>query len=106
EQVADLQLTVGDTNVELARFEEPVADVIDSVLDADGERLSELRDKIEQDRAGNAKRFTSFKARVETAIGEKRWYLDQGATVLGLALTAFVVAAVILLWSGIDGWRS
>ncbi len=48
EQVADLLLEVGDTNVELKPFEEPVADVIDSVLDADGERLSELRSKIEE----------------------------------------------------------
>jgi uncharacterized membrane protein len=106
EQVADLLLEVGDTSVQLARFEEPVADVIDSVLDADGERLSELRTRIEGDRTGNAKRFATFKARVETAIRGQGWYLDAGAGVLGGALAAFVVAAVILLWIGIDGWRS
>jgi uncharacterized membrane protein len=105
EQVSDLLLTVGDQSVKLARFEEPVADVIDSVLDADGERLSELRSKIEADRTANAKRFTTFKARVETAIRERHWYLDAGAAVLGTALAGFVVAAVVLLWVGIDGWR-
>ena len=106
ETVSDLLLKPGDSGVQLTRFEEPVADVIDSVVDADGERLSEFREKIEQDRTSNAKRFTTFKDRVGTAIRERRWYTDAGAGFLGLALAAFVVAAVVLLWIGIDGWRS
>src|SRR5581483_3338260 len=61
EDVADLNLTLGDEGVGLKEFEGAVASVIDSVLDADGERLSELRSKIEADRTANAKRFTSFK---------------------------------------------
>lgn len=105
ETVADLLLTPGDANVPLSRFEEPVADVIDSIVDADGERLSEFREKIEKSRTENAKRFTTFKSRVQTALGEKRWYLDSGAGAIGLALAVFVVAAVVLLWMGISGWR-
>src|SRR5262249_27171062 len=71
ETVSDLLLKPGDSNVALARFEVPVADVIDSVVDADGERLSEFREKIEQDRTGNSQRFTSFKSKVSTAIDAK-----------------------------------
>jgi uncharacterized membrane protein len=106
ESVSDLMLTPGDQSVKLARFEEPVADVIDSVVDVDGERLSEFREKIEQGRTANAKRFTTFKNRVGTSIRERRWYTDAGAGVLGLALAGFAVAAIVLLWIGIDGWRS
>jgi uncharacterized membrane protein len=105
EQVADLQLTVGDTSVTLARFEEPIADVLDSVLDADGERLSQLRNRIEDNRTENAKRFTTFKSRVGTAMRQHRWYTDAGAGALGTALAAFAATAVVLLWIGIDGWR-
>jgi uncharacterized membrane protein len=106
EQIADLLLTVGDTKVTLTRFEEPVAAVIDSVLDADGERLSELRSKIEADRTENSKRFTSFKEAVGKAIDGKHWYVEAGSGALSMALVAFVVAAIVLLWTGIDGWRS
>ena len=106
EDVADLNLTRGDESVQLKRFEQSVASVIDSVLDADGERLSELRSKIEDDRTENAKRFASFKSNVSAAIDGKRWYVEAGAGVLGLALALFVVAAIVLLWVGIDGWRS
>ncbi len=80
--------------------------MLDSVLDADGERLSQLRDRIEDDRTENAKRFTAFKSRVGTAIRQRRWYSDTGATALGLALAASVAAAIVLLWIAIDGWRS
>ena len=47
--------------------------MIDSVVDADGERLSEFREKIEADRTTNAKRFTAFKdARRRRAIDEQQ----------------------------------
>jgi uncharacterized membrane protein len=106
EDVADLNLTVGDQSVQLRTFEEPVASVIDSVLDADGERLSELRTKIEADRTENAKRFTSFKNNVSSAIDGKKWYVDAGSGAIAVGLVLFVVAAVVLLWIGVDGWRS
>ena len=68
ETVADLLLTKGDESVELAQWEEPVAEVIDSVVDADGERLSEFREKITANRTTNAARFSTFKSRVSTSI--------------------------------------
>ena len=106
EQIADLLLTVGDATVKLTPFEKPVAEVIDSALDTDGERLSELRSKIEADRTANAKRFTDFKSRVSTAIDGRKWYVEAGGGMLGIALIAFVVTAIVLLWTGISGWRS
>jgi len=61
QDVADLLLTVGDANMQLAGFEKPVVEVVDSVVVGDGERLSAFRDRIEADRASNSKRFMSFK---------------------------------------------
>src|SRR4029079_13032445 len=98
QEIADLLLTPGDTQMSLREFEHPVADVIDSVLDADGERLSQLRDKIEDDRTANAKRFTSCKSAVGSAIDGKKWYVEAGAGMLGLGLAIFIVLAVVLLW--------
>ncbi|HZO61354.1 MAG TPA: DUF2207 domain-containing protein, partial [Gaiellaceae bacterium] len=105
ETVSDLLVTQGDESVALADFEVPVAAVIDSVVDADGERLSEFREKIEKHRTSNAARFTSFRSKVEAAIERRKWYSNAGARLIGLALAACVVAAVVLLWVGIDGWR-
>ena len=63
EDVADLQVTAGDATLELTDFEGPVAEVVDSVVAAEGERLSEFRDEIEADRTGNSERFTSSRPR-------------------------------------------
>ena len=68
QDVADLQLTVGDKSVPLTDFEEPVTRVVDSVVGDQGERLTEFRDKIESDRKTNSQRFTSFKKDVASAI--------------------------------------
>ena len=59
---------------------------VDSVIDTDGERLSQLREKIEADRSANAKRFTSFKNAVGSAIDGKKWYVEAGGRMLGLGL--------------------
>ena len=63
QDVADLQLTVGDTSVTLTDFEKPVADVADAVIGNEGERLSNFRDKIEGDRTSNSERFTTSRRR-------------------------------------------
>lgn len=60
QDLADLQLVVGDRSVQLTEFEQPVAGVVDSVVGEDGERLTEFRERIEGDRASNSKRFTSL----------------------------------------------
>ena len=106
EDVADLQLTAGDKSVALTAFEEPVAEVVDSVVGTDGARLTEFRDKIEHARATNSKRFTSFKEKVASAIDGRGWYRSDGVRVFGLAIVAFVVAAIVLLWVGIHGFRT
>ena len=106
QDISDLLLTPGNTSMSLREFEGPVAEVIDSVVDTDGERLSELREKIEKNRTSNAKRFTSFKNAVGSAIDGKKWYVEAGGAMLGLGLVIFIVLAVVLLWIGVDGWRS
>ena len=56
EDVADLEVTLG--RPEGARrppFEEPVAKVVDWVVDTEGERLSKFREEIERDRTANSK---------------------------------------------------
>ena len=67
QQVADLELSLGDTESPVEAFEAPVAQVVDAIL-ADGpERLSLFRDRIEEDRTANSERFTSFKS----AVGDR-----------------------------------
>ena len=63
QQVADLELSLGDVDAPVETFEAPVARVVDSIL-ADGpERLSLFRDRIEDDRTENAKRFDVVQVR-------------------------------------------
>ncbi|MGZ8707378.1 MAG: DUF2207 domain-containing protein, partial [Gaiellaceae bacterium] len=106
EDVAALEITSGDSSVKLTAFEKPVAEVIDSVVGGEGERLSEFRDRIEQDRAKNSERFTSFKENVSSGIDARRWYLSGGRGVLAVGFGAFVLAAALLLSIGIEGFRS
>jgi uncharacterized membrane protein len=106
EDVADLQLAVGDTSMPLTEFEAPVAQVIDSVLTGEDDRLSEFRDRIENDRTGNSKRFTAFKKKVGDAIEAKGWFARGGLRSLGIGILVFGLLAVILLWTGIHGFRS
>ncbi len=64
QQVADLELSLGDVEAPVEAFEAPVAQVVDSILAEGPERLSRFRDRIEDDRTGNSERFTSFKSAV------------------------------------------
>ncbi len=105
EQVADLELSPGDSSVELTEFEEPVAKVFDHIVDDGPEVLSKMRDRIESTRASNAKRFERFKENVSDEIKKRRWYLGTGAKVFAVAIVASVAAAVVLLWMGIAGFR-
>ena len=83
QQVADLELSLGDVEAPVEAFEAPVAQVVDSIV-ADGpERLSRFRDRIEDDRTGNSERFTLVQVR-----GRHRgrrtgsWFLNIGLAVL------------------------
>jgi uncharacterized membrane protein len=106
QDVADLLVAPGDETVETAPFEGPVTRVVDSIVDADGERLSEFREEIESAREANSKRFKSFKEQVTTAIEERGWYVSKGLVVIGAGFGVFALTAVVLLWMGIDGWRA
>ena len=106
QDVADLQLTLGDKGVALTDFEEPVTEVVDSVVGAEGERLTEFREQIESNRATNSRRFTKFKENVTSAVDTRDWYLNDGVRLLGLGILVFGVAAVVLLWLAIHGFRS
>src|SRR4029453_7546294 len=66
--LAALGIPSADPNLETTAFEEPVAKVVDWVVDTDGERLSQFRDEIERDRTANSKLFTSFKEGVTAEI--------------------------------------
>ena len=101
QQVADLELSLGDVEAPVEAFEAPVAQVVDSIL-ADGpERLSHFRDRIEDDRTGNSERFTSFKSAVGTEVKNRHWFQNVGlAALLGGAVVLGVVGGLTLLWSG------
>jgi uncharacterized membrane protein len=106
EQVSDLQVEQGSTEVETTPFENALVDVVDDVL-ADGPvALSKFRDHITEHKTENSKRFTAFKERVGTAIRARTWYVGTGARMLGLAIAAFAAVSIVLLWVAIDGWRA
>ena len=85
---------------------QPVAEVIDSVLTGEDDRLSEFRDRIESDRTGNSVRFKMFKKSVGDAIDAKGWFARGGRRFLGIWIVVFAVLAIVLLWTGIHGFRS
>ena len=91
---------------ELTPWEKKVAEVVDDCLERRAStRLSLFKDHIDDDRVTNSARFTSFKESVESDIKQRRWYLTQGRLAAGLAIAAFAVAAGLLLWIGIQGFR-
>ena len=66
------------------------------------ERLSRFRDRIEDNRAGNSKRFTEFKEAVGTAISGRRWFRNEGLVwLLGGAVVLGVIGG-ILLFAGVE----
>jgi uncharacterized membrane protein len=83
-----------------------VAKVFDDTLEQGPERLSRMRERIEAHRAENSRRFQRFKKAVSAAIRSHKWYVGTGARALGALVACFVVAAVVLLWVGIDGFNS
>jgi len=99
QQVADLELSLGDVQSPVEAFEAPVAQVVDSIV-ADGpERLSQFRDRIEEDRTGNSERFNSFKSSVGSEISGRRWFLNVGlAILLGGAAVLALVGGLTLVW--------
>jgi uncharacterized membrane protein len=113
QQVADLELAPGDMDTPLEAFETPVAEVADAVL-ADGpERLSRFRDRIEDDREGNSKRFTAFKSAVDQEVKSRRWFRNAGLAALLGGAAALAVAGAVTLGFGIawfddvaPSWRS
>ena len=40
------------------------------------------------------------------AIEERGWYVSKGLVVIGVGVALFALAAVVLLWMGIHGWRA
>ena len=105
ESVSDLELSAGKQD-SLTPWERAVADVVDDVIADGSERLSRFREKIEDDRETMSKRFTSFKAKVGTEVGNRKWLISRGVVPLVLALVAFVAVGALLFYLGVNGWRS
>ncbi len=106
ELVSDLELTAGDQKQELTPWERNVADVVDSVLDGESERLSRFREEIEDEREEMSERFTAFRESVDTEVGNRRWFVSLGLVPLVVGLLAFAGLGLLLAYLAIDGWRS
>lgn len=104
ESVADLELGPGRA-VTLAPWEDPVADVVDAVLDGGTERLSRFRDRIEAERASMAPRFERFQKAVAREAKERSWFRSAGAVPLAVAAILFAAAGGALLALASEGWR-
>ena len=82
QQVADLELSLGDVEAPVEAFEAPVAQVVDSIVDDGPERLSLFSDRIEEDRTANSERFNAFKSAVGNEISGRKWFLNVGLAIL------------------------
>ena len=82
QQVADLELSLGDVEAPVEAFEAPVGQVVDAILVDGPERLSRFRDRIEDDRKSNSERFSAFKSAVGTEISGRKWFTNAGLVVL------------------------
>jgi uncharacterized membrane protein len=101
QQVADLELSLGDVEAPVEAFEAPVAQVADAILVDGPERLSRFRDRIEDDREGNSERFTSFKSAVAAEVSGRRWFRNTGlAALLGGAAALAVAGGLTLYLAG------
>jgi len=105
QQVADLEVSMGDEGVKLAKFEQPVAAVIDSVVKDGAKPLSQFRDEISAHRTSNSERFTKFKEKAKEDISARGWF-DYRAFVIALvAAIVLGLAGALLLYLGLHGYR-
>src|SRR5687768_15342178 len=82
QQVAVLELALGDVHAPVEAFEAPVASVVDAILADGAERPCRCRDRIDDDRTANAERFTSFKSAVAAEVKGRKWFRNAGLAVL------------------------
>ena len=77
-------------------------------LDGGAERLSKIRDRIEDDRDRRTQALQErSRSTSRRAIKARRWYADGGCrSSLGIAIVGFAVVGAILFLVGIDGWRA
>ena len=101
EQVADLQLSLGDVEAPVEAFEAPVARVADAILAGGPERLSEFRERIEADREANSERFDDFKSAVGSAVSARGWFRSDGLVTLVGGLLLFGLLGALLLFLGL-----
>ena len=106
QQVADLELSLGDVEAPVEAFEAPVAQVVDAILAEGPERLSLFRDRIEEDRKGNSERFTAFKSAVGTEISGRKWFSNTGLVALLAGAGVLAVAGGLTLLGGISSFNS
>ena len=106
QQVADLELALGDVQTPVEAFEAPVAEVVDAIVADAPERLSRFRDRIEDDRTGNSERFTSFKSAVGSEISGRKWFRNDGLLLLLGGAALLGVAGGLTLFIGVRGFNS
>ena len=106
ETVSDLELGPGNDDEKLKPWENAVARVVKGVIKDGPERLSNFRERIEDDRAAMSKHFTSFKANVGTEVGNRKWFISRGAVPLAIALVLFLALGALFVFVAADGWRS
>ena len=74
-----------------------MAEVVDDVLDGGAERLSLFRERIEDDREANSKRFNEFKEDVGDEVSARDWFNNAGLIpLLGVAIGFGLLG--LLLW--------
>ena len=106
EEVADLELSHGSSQDGLEPYEEAVARVVNYVIHDGPERLSNFRDRIEDDRVQNSKRFKKFKDDVASAVSARNWFSDAGLVPLLGAALLFGGLGVLLFWLGRRNYSS
>ena len=98
EQISDLQIGLGDTEVSLREFERHVVTIVERVLEDGPKPLHDFRKAIREDAAANAATYQSFRSAVGEAT-QSAGLLDLSGRIKGPAvLIGLTIVVAVIAW--------
>jgi uncharacterized membrane protein len=100
---SDLMLSRKGATGSATPLEKGVTKVLERALGNGPIPLSELSDKIKENREANAASYSSWQEKIEKEFARRHWYDGRAAAVIKVAALAMVLAAVALIAIGVVG---